>query len=115
MSQPLPPGTIDCQTAHEKLLNSEEAEFILLDCRERQEFDTVHVPNSMWLPMSEMADRLTELEVHKEKEIAVICHHGMRSQNVATWLIQQGFANISNVAGGIDRWAIEVDSDMARY
>ncbi len=39
----------------------------------------------------------------------------MRTAQVATWLRGQGFAQAQSVAGGIDRWAVEVEPGMVRY
>lgn len=88
---------------------------ILLDCREQDEFDTVHIDGAELYPMSELAERLAELEVWKDRKIIVYCHHGVRSRRVAQWLMQQGFPEVANMAGGIDRWALEIQPQMTRY
>ncbi len=67
------------------------------------------------LPMGETPARVGELEPHRERPILVYCHHGMHSAQVATWLRGQGFAQAQSVAGGIDRWAVEVEPGMVRY
>ena len=54
-------------------------------------------------------------ELQKGSEIVVICHHGIRSQQVANFLKQMGFNNLSNLAGGIDAWARDIEPTMARY
>lgn len=54
-------------------------------------------------------------QIPKDKTVVAICHHGMRSQQVANFLIQQGFSNIANLDGGVEAWASQVDSDMPRY
>ncbi len=45
----------------------------------------------------------------------VLCHHGQRSLQVAAWLRGQGFDGATSLSGGIDAWAREFDSEMARY
>jgi len=45
----------------------------------------------------------------------VMCHHGGRSRQVTGWLRQNGFAQASNLAGGIHAWAEEVEPGMATY
>ena len=38
-----------------------------------------------------------------------------RSQRVAMFLTQQGYAQVANIAGGIDAWAEERDPGLPRY
>jgi rhodanese-related sulfurtransferase len=65
--------------------------------------------------MSEMAERVGELEEHRESEIIIHCHHGGRSLRVANWLRQQGFFTAQSMAGGIDVWSVEIEPGMLRY
>ena len=59
-------------------------EFLLLDCREQNEYDHVRIEGSKLLPMNETPTRLSELEPHREGRIVVHCHQGMsRSPAVA--------------------------------
>lgn len=107
------PLEIDCAELKRRLDSHDE--LFLLDCREADEHQLVHIPQATLLPMSELADRVAELEPHRHKSIVVHCHHGGRSLNVVRWLRQQGFDRSQSLAGGIDRWAIEIDPSLARY
>lgn len=107
------PLEIDCRSVKAKL--DQEADFLLLDCREKSEYDTVHITRAVLLPMSEMQARVAELEPHKNREIVVHCHHGGRSLRVTNWLRQQGFAKVQSMAGGIDEWATVIDTTLPRY
>lgn len=107
------PLETDCATVARKLQTGET--FLLLDCRERDEYARVHIAGGHLLPMSELADRVGELGDHKTSEIVVYCHHGGRSLRVTRWLREQGFTQVQSLAGGIDRWAIEIEPGMARY
>ena len=89
--------------------------FLLLDCREADEFEIVHLEQSTLLPMSEIQRRVAELDEHRDREIIVHCHHGARSLNVAMWLRQQGFPKAQSMSGGIEQWAVEIDPTLARY
>jgi len=51
----------------------------------------------------------------KDTPIVTYCHHGMRSLDAASYLIGHGFTNVRSMSGGIDAWAVEVDSSMPRY
>ena len=103
----------DCRTLKQKLDAGED--FLLLDCRERNEHELVRIEGSTLIPMSEMRARASELEPYRQKEIIVHCHHGGRSLQVTAWLRQQGFANVRSLAGGIDQWAAEIDPRLPRY
>jgi monothiol glutaredoxin len=51
----------------------------------------------------------------RDREIVVLCHHGMRSQRAAEELVQQGFRNVHNLVGGIDAWSSDVDPSVPKY
>lgn len=85
----------------------------LLDVREPFEFEFGHIADSVLIPLNQIPQRLKELDF--DKEIVVICHHGHRSMQAANFLSQVGFKQVSNLVGGIDAWALECDSSMARY
>lgn len=89
--------------------------FLILDCREPDEYAVARIEGAVLLPMSEIGARLGELSRHREGPIVVHCHHGGRSLQVAAWLRQQGFEQAQSMAGGIDQWAIEIDPTVPRY
>ena len=96
-------------------LLDEEAEFLLLDCRNPDEREFAHIQKSEFIPMNELPNRVSELEPHRDRHIVVYCHHGGRSDMVCQWLRSQGFSQVQNMLGGIDAWAVEVDPAMRRY
>jgi len=51
----------------------------------------------------------------KSAELVIICHHGIRSMQVARYFESIGFTNVINLKGGIDAWAKNIDSSMALY
>ncbi|MBA0902916.1 MAG: sulfurtransferase [Candidatus Nitrotoga sp.] len=85
----------------------------LLDVREPWEFQACHIPGAITIPMNDIPDRLSELDVNQP--IVCICHHGMRSMQIAVFLEQNGFSKISNLTGGVHAWAQQVDSTMPTY
>jgi rhodanese-related sulfurtransferase len=107
------PLEIDCQSVKSQL--DAGGDFLLIDCREPDEYATVKIGGASLLPMSEIANRLDELAPHRDHQIAVHCHHGGRSLRVARWLREQGFPQVQSMAGGIDQWAIEIDPTLPRY
>jgi rhodanese-related sulfurtransferase len=93
-------------------LDNQEALF-LLDVREPYEFKYAHIANSVLIPLNEIAQRTDELD--KQQAIVLICHHGVRSQQAAYYLEQEGFSDISNLQGGIDAWSLQCDGSVRRY
>lgn len=85
----------------------------VVDVREPFEHRICSVPEALLIPMDDVAGRLGELD--PQREIAVICHTGMRSAHIGRMLLEAGFSNVKNVRGGIERWAVTVDPTMARY
>lgn len=106
------PMEVSCSDV-KRMLDSGE-DFLLLDCREDEEYATVHIAEALLLPMSQLQDRAGELEPERHRKVVVHCHHGGRSLMVAGWLRERGFQSQS-MAGGIDQWAAEIDPSLARY
>ena len=86
---------------------------ILLDVRESWEYERCHLDGAELLPMSSMPTRFGQID--PQREVVVICHHGVRSFHVARFLEHNGFPNVINLTGGVDAWAKEVDPEMAVY
>jgi adenylyltransferase/sulfurtransferase len=107
------PLEIDCRSVKAKI--DGKVDFLLIDCREADEYPKVHIDKAKLVPMSVIQDRVDELAPFKQKEIVVHCHHGGRSLKVTHWLRGQGFANVKSMAGGIDLWAVEIDAKLPRY
>jgi rhodanese-related sulfurtransferase len=86
---------------------------LLLDVREPWEYEICHIDGSINIPMGHIPQQLAQLQ--GATEIVVICHHGIRSQNVIRFLQQQSVDGLVNLDGGVDAWAREVDLDMPLY
>jgi len=54
-------------------------------------------------------------QLNKNKTTIIICHHGIRSRQVAMYLESRGFTDVINLSGGVDAWAQDVDIDMEKY
>ena len=86
---------------------------VLLDVREPWERQTACIEGTTFIPMGDIPARVQELD--PEERIIVVCHHGVRSLNVAAWLRQQGYEQAQSMAGGIDRWSRFVDPKVPLY
>lgn len=107
------PLETDCLDVKSRLDGNES--FLLLDCREADEYAQVRIEGSRLLPMSELAERARELDQYRDSPIVVYCHVGGRSLQVVAWLRKQGFRHAQSMAGGIDAWAQDIDPSLARY
>lgn len=86
---------------------------LLLDVREPWEFETCRIEGSLSMPMNSVPSRMAELD--PEDPVVCICHHGGRSMQVASYLERNGFTAVSNLAGGVHGWALQVDPAMPTY
>ena len=86
---------------------------VLLDVRERWEFEYCHIAGSKLVPMTQLPANLDKFD--PEKEIVLICHHGIRSRQMGYYMEQMGFKNIINLDGGVEQWAEDIDRSMKRY
>ncbi len=92
-----------------------EADLLLLDCRNPDEFELVRIEGACFIPMGEISRRIGEIEGYRSRRVVVYCHLGGRSLQVASWLRGQGFAKAQSMAGGVDAWAEQIDADLPRY
>mgnify|MGYP001806174874 CR=1 FL=1 len=102
---------IDPQTLHARRAAGER--LVILDVREPWETALCVLPDSLVIPMSQIAARLAELPA--TLPVVVVCHHGVRSAQVAAWLRSNGFPHTLNLSGGIDAWARAIDPAMRTY
>jgi adenylyltransferase/sulfurtransferase len=103
------PLEVDVTTAAQML----RAGALLLDVREAFEVAICTVPGSQHVPMRQIPENASELP--PDRPILVLCHHGTRIERVTQFLRANGFAHATNVAGGIDAWADQIDPGLARY
>jgi rhodanese-related sulfurtransferase len=97
--------------AAEWLATQDAPQFI--DVRTPGEHDIASIDGARLLPMNEISSWVHDLD--PERPVLVLCHHGIRSMNVAMYLSSRGFMETINLAGGIDRWSLEVDQGVPRY
>ena len=97
-----------------KTLLEGNSDVVVLDCREQWEVEIARIEGSRHIPMNEVPARFSR-ELDREKQIVVVCHHGVRSYNVTAWLRQQGFEKVQSLAGGIDRWSRQIDPRVPVY
>lgn len=104
--------SINSMSPAEAKENFDGINFIIIDVREKDEFDFVNIKNTIHIPMMTIPNNLNLLP--KEKDIGVLCHHGNRSAQVTAYLKNLGY-NAFNITGGIEKWATDVDESLPRY
>lgn len=105
---------IEDMTPSEFVRRRESGElWTLLDVREAWEIDIARIEETTDIPMAEIATRLAELDA--SQPVAVFCHSGGRSAQVASFLAQNGFDHVANIAGGINAWSLEIDDSIPQY
>jgi rhodanese-related sulfurtransferase len=87
----------------------------LIDVRQPWEHQLAALPNSLLIPLNELAQRSREIAVDALTLIVVYCHHGIRSLSAGAFLERLGFTNVHSLNGGIDAWSCEVDPAVPRY
>lgn len=85
----------------------------LIDVREPWEFSICHIQGSTLIPMRQIPEAIQQLD--PDEKTVVICHTGMRSQQVCIFLEHSGFSDVINLTGGVHAWATQVDRSMATY
>jgi molybdopterin/thiamine biosynthesis adenylyltransferase/rhodanese-related sulfurtransferase/molybdopterin converting factor small subunit len=88
-------------------------DFVLVDVREPHEFAICSLPDSVKIPLGTLPQNLNKLST--ADEIVVHCKMGGRSAKAVQLLRDAGFKKVRNLAGGIDRWAAEIEPGMPRY
>jgi rhodanese-related sulfurtransferase len=84
----------------------------LIDVRTPEEWDLVRLDGAV---LFDQALGREMKEWPKDTPIVLYCHVGDRSLDAASYFVGHGFRNARSLAGGIDRWSLEVDPKVQRY
>jgi rhodanese-related sulfurtransferase len=87
----------------------------LIDVREPDEWEFCRIAGAELLPLSAWPALVAEKLEDAHAPLLLYCHHGGRSERAAEFLLRNGFTNVTNVSGGIDAWAVDIDPGLARY
>ncbi len=96
---------------------AEPTDLQLVDVREPEELAIASLSGFTNLPLSQFQQWSEQIQqtLDPHQETLVLCHHGLRSAQMCNWLIQQGFTNVKNIAGGIHAYAVKVDPSVPTY
>ena len=84
------------------LINRKDA--IVVDVRDKKEFESGHIVDSINIPLAKLKQRVTELKKHKEKPVVVVCKLGQHSGDAAKTLMEEGHAEVYKLSGGLTEW-----------
>ncbi len=85
-----------------KTMMETNKDLLVVDVREKEEYDQGHIDGTQLMPTSEFQERFTELP--KDKPIVLVCRSGRRSAEAAGFLVQQGYTEVYNLSGGVNSW-----------
>ena len=85
----------------------------LIDVREPHEQDIAKIDGALSGSQELIQEMMSSWE--KDTPIVTYCHHGIRSMEAASYLIGHGFSNVRSLTGGIDAYAEQVETALARY
>ncbi len=110
------PDTMEVTPTEAKSRLTGENAAVLIDVREPEEFALARIDGAQLVPMQSIPAELQHLEALADnRDLMILCHHGVRSLQVAAWLREHGVENCFSVSGGIDQWSREIDQGVPRY
>ena len=89
------------------------AQHLVVDVREKWELDVAALSGVKHVPLGELQSRAAELP--NDRPLVMLCRSGRRSMDATNWLRSQGYANATNLRGGILQWAAEIDPTIKSY
>lgn len=98
-----------------RLMLEQGKDFLLLDCRGPDETEVQTINGCRMVPMQSLSLHLESLRAYEERPVVVYCRSGSRSLKVASTLRMLGFRDAKSMAGGINRWATEIDPSLTPY
>lgn len=94
---------------------------LLLDVREKVQFDICSLPSSLNIPLKALPNELEKvkarLEGHKDRPVYVVCRRGNDSQPAVRILQENGITTgeVKDIVGGLERWSNTIDPDFPKY
>ncbi len=84
------------------LINRKNA--VVVDVRDKKEFESGHIVDSINIPLAKLKQRMTELKKHKDNPLVVVCKLGQHSGEAAKILMEAGHAEVFKLSGGLTEW-----------
>ena len=77
---------------------------VFVDIRDKKEFDKGHIPGSMNIPLAQLKTQIRKLSKYKDKPVIAVCKMGQQASEAVKQLEQEGFTEVSRMAGGLAEW-----------
>jgi len=103
---------------HEDVISNEDllkklesnGNITIVDVREEAEYAFSHIPGAKSIPLGQIEQRLSELNI--DDEIYVVCRTGNRSDFAAQLLVEKGFNKVINVVPGMSEWSGPIEATL---
>jgi adenylyltransferase/sulfurtransferase len=92
-----------------------ERDFVLIDVRERNEWDIVNIPGAVLVPKGEFLSGKALEDLPSDKPIVLHCKSGVRSAEVLAVIQGAGFSDAVHVGGGVVAWVSQIEPDKPSY
>ena len=89
---------------HQATLLVNHGSAVMVDIREKKDFDAGHITNAINIPMSRLKERASELDKYKDNPIIIVCNMGQTATEAVTLLQKAGFEKVNRLKGGITEW-----------
>lgn len=99
-------GYTDISAEQLKSMIDSNKNMVIVDVREKDEYDQGHIQGALFLPLSEIQQRFKELPT--DKTLVLVCASGARSSSAATFLVQNNYKDLYNLQGGLAAWPYEL-------
>ncbi|MDW7659121.1 MAG: rhodanese-like domain-containing protein [Bacillota bacterium] len=93
--------TLSMREAKQELEKTQDIKVI--DVRTREEYREGHITGSLHIPLSNLPWSLDQLAPQRDARIFVYCLSGSRSSQACSYMMRQGYSNVTNI-GGIMNW-----------
>jgi len=97
------PRTISAEELRSLSKEIEDGDCVLLDVRERHEFESSHIPLAVLVPLSQIGEAAGGLD--PRTKVVVYCRSGSRSRKAAELLVSKGFQDVNVLEGGLKGWS----------
>lgn len=102
------------QVTPEQLASADTSQWLILDVRSAQEFETGHVPGAINIAHSDIADKLPQLVNYQDKPVVLYCRSGKRAAEAAKVLMENDFSQVKQLQGDMPGWLESGNSVEAR-
>ena len=98
------PAQVNDVLAHQHETSSGDQEIVIVDVREKHEWNEGHIPAALHVPRGFLELQIEEAVPDKSKTVVLYCAGGVRSLMAGTTLQQMGYKDVISMSGGFGQW-----------